>query len=290
MQLATPPQQNLEHAAHSILDPGSRAFYQSAMRALEQDGVPFLVGGAYSFAKYTGIERHTKDFDVFVRADDAQRALDSLARAGYLTDMAFPHWLGKAYCGDNFVDVIFGSGNGVAKVDDLWFTHATRSVVLDMPALLCPAEETIWSKAFVMERERYDGSDIAHLLLARAHDLDWSRLLRRFGPHWRLLLSYLTLFGFIYPAERDRIPRWLLDRLTAELLHESRIPPIDEKVCQGTLFSRAQFLVDIETWGYRDARLLLGAMSQHDIEHWTAAIDTEPPTEIVRPQCSQTVG
>ena len=30
--------------------------------------MPFLVGGAYAFARYTGIERHTKDFDVFVRA------------------------------------------------------------------------------------------------------------------------------------------------------------------------------------------------------------------------------
>ena len=29
--------------------------------------VPFLVGGAYAFAHYTGIVRHTKDLDLFVR-------------------------------------------------------------------------------------------------------------------------------------------------------------------------------------------------------------------------------
>ena len=272
---------------HTILDPESRAFYQSAMRALQQYGVPFLVGGAYSFSRYTGIERHTKDFDIFVRQEDAQPALDSLARAGYLTELTFPHWLGKAFCGESFVDVIYGSGNGVARVDDLWFTHSTKAVVLDMPALLCPVEETIWSKAFVMERERYDGADIAHLLRARAQELDWSRLLRRFGPHWRVLLNYLTLFGFIYPAERHFIPRWVMDRLIAELQHESRVPPPDEKVCQGTLFSRAQYLVDTEVWGYQDARLLLGAMSEREIEYWTAAIDSEPPTELVRPVVSE---
>jgi hypothetical protein len=26
----------------------------------------------------------------------------------------------------------------------------------------------IWSKAFVMERERYDGADVAHVILRRA--------------------------------------------------------------------------------------------------------------------------
>jgi hypothetical protein len=272
---------------YTILDPESRAFYQSAMRALQQDGVPFLVGGAYSFSRYTGIERHTKDFDIFLRQEDAQAALDSLARAGYLTELSFPHWLGKAFCGESYVDVIYGSGNGLARVDDLWFTHSTKAVVLDVPTLLCPVEETIWSKAFVMERERYDGADIAHLLRARAPKLDWSRLLRRFGPHWRLLLNYLVLFGFIYPAERDLIPRWVMDRLIAELQHESRIPPQDEKVCQGTLFSRAQYLVDTDVWGYQDARLLLGSMSEREIEYWTAAIDSEPPTELVRPVASE---
>lgn len=269
--------------SHSILDAESRAFYQSAMRALQQERVPYLVGGAYSFSRYTGIERHTKDFDVFVREADSGRALGALAAAGYLTELTFPHWLGKAFCGESFVDVIYGSGNGIARVDDQWFEHATQSVVLDIPTLLCPVEETIWSKAFVMERERYDGADIAHLLRARAKELDWSRLLRRFGPHWRVLLSYITLFGFVYPAERDYIPHWVLDRLVSELQHESRVPPPEEKICQGTLFSRAQYLVDVEGWGYQDARLRVGAMSPDDIERWTAAIDSEPPAELVRP-------
>jgi hypothetical protein len=58
-------------------------------------------------------------------------------------------------------------------------------------------EETIWSKAFVMERERYDGADIAHLLRASAERLDWHRLLERFDAHWPVLLSHLILFGFI---------------------------------------------------------------------------------------------
>ena len=61
--------------------------------------------------------------------------------------------------------------------------HGVPSVVLEVPVHLAAAEEMIWSKAFVMERERYDGADILHILRKSAREVDWVRLLRRFGPH-----------------------------------------------------------------------------------------------------------
>src|SRR5437763_1505759 len=80
-------------------------------------GVPFLVGGAYALNYYTGIVRHTKDFDFFVRPEDTERTLEALAaQQGLHTEMTFPHWLGKVYSGDEFCDVIFSSGNGVCRV------------------------------------------------------------------------------------------------------------------------------------------------------------------------------
>ena len=86
---------------------------------------------------------------------------------------------------------------------------------------LCPPEEMIWSKAMIMERERYDGADVAHLFRHCSGLLNWERLVRRFGGNWRVLLSHLILFGFIYPGERALIPaavmRELLNRLLAEL-------------------------------------------------------------------------
>src|SRR4051812_33998143 len=161
----------------TTLDPVSRDFYQSAIRYLEQAGVPFLVGGAYSYARHTWLERHTKDFDIFVQPRDCRTALMTLEAAGYSTELKFPHWLGKAFSGDNCIDVIFGSGNGVARVDDGWFAHAVEGEVFGHHVMLCPVEETIWSKAFVMERERYDGGDIAHLIRGSGREMDWQRLL-----------------------------------------------------------------------------------------------------------------
>jgi hypothetical protein len=64
----------------------------------------------------------------------------------------------------------------------------------------------------------------------------------------------------------------LLDRLQHEVHH----PPPAEQICQGTLLSRAQYLVDIERWGYRDARLRpTGLMTAAEIAQWTAAISEE---------------
>jgi hypothetical protein len=153
---------------------------------------------------------------------------------------------------------------------------------------LCPAEETIWSKAFVMERERYDGADIAHLIRAAGRQFDWPRLVGRFGSHYRVLLSHLILFGFVYPSERDIIPRHVLAGLLARLEHDESQPVDASSLCHGTLLSRAQYLVDIGPWGLGDPRAAAPSnMAASDIERWTAGIDHEMPTEVCRPTLSQ---
>jgi len=261
------------------LPPETLDFYRRAMTLLKEAQVPFLVGGAYAFARYTGIVRHTKDFDVFVRPRDFRRALDAFACAGYAVDATFPYWLGKAFHGDDFVDIIFGAGNGVARVDDVWFRHAAEDEVLGIQTLLIPAEEMIWSKAFIMERERFDGADVAHLFHCRSADLDWQRLLDRFGEHWRVLLTHLLLFGYIYPDDADRIPVRIMDSLLDQVKKETRIggpAGPDGRLCRGPLLSRSQYLVDVEEWGYRDAREEpVGPMGAADIAHWTAAAREE---------------
>ena len=204
--------------------------------------------------RYTGIARWTKDLDIFILPRDVEGALERLRAAGFETEVPYPHWLAKAYAARDFVDLIFSSGNGIAQVDDEWIQHGTPDTVLGVPVRLCPPEEMIWSKAFVAERERYDGADIAHLIRAGHDDLDWERLLRRFGERWRLLLSHLVLFEFVYPSEPAPRARALARRLARRLAEES--DPTDEvSVCQGTLLSRAQYLPDITLWGYADARL-----------------------------------
>ena len=235
-------------------DDTAHGVYREGLGALQWSGVPFLIGGAFALESYTGLVRRTKDLDVFVRPDHVEPLLAMLSNAGYCTEMRFPHWLAKAFKDDHFIDVIFGSGNGVCPVDELWFQHAAPATVLGVPVRLIPPEEMLWSKAFIMERERYDGGDIAHLLHARGKTLDWSRLLSRFNSHWRILFSHLILFGFIYPAHRLSVPQWLMEELMRRLQQEMTSLPANGRLCQGTLLSWSQYLIHVQQGDYEDAR------------------------------------
>jgi len=257
--------------------PNGEAFYRRVLHILDRQQIPFLIGGAYMLRRCSEILRDTKDLDVFVCRRDFNRALDVLASAGYQTEISFSHWLGKVFSGNFFVDLIFSSGNGICRVDDIWFEHALEGEVFGKPVKFCPPEEMIWSKSFVMERERYDGADIAHLLLCCAPGMDWQRLLQRFDTHWRVLLSHLILFGFVYPGERSLIPGWMIEDLSRRL-KEDRGRDEGTGLCQGTLLSREQYLDDIERWGYNDARLqpTTGGMTPEEVARWTApAVDQD---------------
>ncbi len=255
------------------LDPKTHAFYVRVLTTLQASGIPFLVGGTYAFKRYTGIARDTKDLDIFVRKSDWDRIFEIFNAIGYHTELSYPHWLGKIVCEDDFIDAIFNSANGNDEVDDVWFERAVEEEVFGVPVKICSAENIIRSKAFIMERERWDGADVAHLLSTCSEQLDWSHLIALFGSHWRVLLSHLILFGFIYPAERNRIPDWVMQDLLDRLRREMSIAPPKDRVCQGTLLSRAQYLVDVEDWGYEDARLSpRGNMTEEEIAHWTAPL------------------
>jgi hypothetical protein len=257
---------------HSLVETPSREFYRQAMEVLSHAHIPFLVGGAFAFVHQAGIDRSTKDLDIFVRPGDVQRLLRASTDAGYEADLVFSHWLAKIRAPSGFIDVIFSSGNGVAVVDEQWFEHATERDVLGVRVMVAPPEESLWSKAFVMERERYDGADVAHILLAVGDKLDWPRLIDRFGVHWRVLLSHLILFGFIYPSERSKVPADVIEQLTKRLAQETHSPEPQEAVCYGTLLSWSQYLGDVLGGSFRDARIRPhGNLTAEEVARWTSA-------------------
>jgi hypothetical protein len=269
--VAPTPQQPQPQTVFDHLPTPTRDFYLHAMDILDRAKVPYLVGGAYSLAYYAGIVRHTKDFDVFVRPSQVKNALIAFEQQGYRTEYTHPHWVAKAFDHDekdpDFVDFIYGSGNGLTAVDDEWFKHAVAGEVFGRKVQLCPAEEIIWSKAFIMERNRFDGADVAHLIQARADKLDWPRLLQRFKTHERVLLAHLLLFGYVYPSQKARVPQRVIDELIEEVRSETAT---GDAVCRGTFLSWNQYLPDIRERGYEDARLQpRGPLTQEQINRWT---------------------
>jgi len=254
-------------------DADTAAFYRHVLGLLNGTALPYLVGGAYALNRYTGINRHTRDLDVFIRRSDYESISAALAQAGYETELTFPHWLGKIHANGVYIDLIFSSGNAIAEVDDAWFAFSVPADVLGIPTKICPVEEMIWSKAFIMERERFDGADVIHLLRACGERLDWQRLFRRFEPHWRILLAHLVMFGFVYPADRGVVPAAIMDELIERLRRETHSPAPNHDLCLGTLLSREQYLSDIDAQGLQDGRIIpVGNMTNDDVSVWTQAI------------------
>ena len=229
--------------------------HRRGLALLQDAGLSPMVGGAYALRTHTGIWRDTKDLDLFIRRERVQDALDLLERHGFRTELTDPMWIGKAFAGPYFIDLIFSSGNGIAGVDEQWERRAARAEVLGRQALIVPAEEMIWQKAFIQERERFDGADIHHLLRCKGAAFDWRHILDRFADHWPVLLGHLVTFRFAFPSDKMQIPAWVMKELIGRLDKQEDERTLCERVCRGSLLSRQQYLHEMEQEGYADARI-----------------------------------
>jgi hypothetical protein len=234
-----------------------RDVYKRALEALNAAGVPNIVAGAYAIYEHTGLYRKTKDLDLFVEPSTVVAAARALREAGFVTRLEDSHWLAKATMGDHFVDVIYGMGNGVARIDEEWIRHSKPGILAAIPVRFAPAEEMIWHRLFIGERHRHDMSDVLHLILCVGDTLDWERLVRRTGPHWPLLLAQLLTFSYVYPGYRGNIPQQVFDELLDRARSMPGSDPADADLTRGPLLSQFSFTIDVREWGFVDPRAAL---------------------------------
>ena len=108
------------------------------------------------------------------------------------------------------------------------------------------------ARLFLQDRYRYDGADVAHVILKKHDQIDWKRLLNAVELYWEVLLIHILNFRFIYPTERDLIPRWLFDELLDRLHAQAELPAANIRVCRGRLLSPRDYVTDISEWGFAD--------------------------------------
>lgn len=229
------------------------AFYQKVLAILNASDIDFMIGGSFAVFEYTDTFRQTKDMDIYCRPADYPAILKLFAAEGYETQLTDVRWLAKVFDRDkNFIDIIFDTVNNICKVDDTWFANGRHALVCDMEVKLIGPEELLWGKMYVMNRERYDGADVNHLLLKQGRNLDWERLSELMEPNWHLLLSNLLLFQFVYPSDyADILPRELFDRLIERAKEQYDLPRPVERICRGPLIDQTQYQVDIKEWDYK---------------------------------------
>ena len=248
MQPLTPPETNLYPPPAA-----AEQFYAECIALLAQSEIPFLLSGTYALACYTGVTRPTKDVDVFAKAGDSLRILSYFKEHDFDVQVVDERWLARVVRGEMFMDVIFNMPTASTHVTDDWFDNAPRAQLFDTIVRLVPPTEFVWSKIFVQDRYRYDGADVAHMILKRHDEIDWRRLLSHMELYWEVLLIALLNFRFIYPSERHVVPRWLMDELLERLRDQYDVKGPGKKVCRGRIFSPRDYAVDVDHWGFSDA-------------------------------------
>jgi hypothetical protein len=78
-------------------------------------------------------------------------------------------------------------------------------------------------------------------------------LIDRLGTHIEMLHIHFLLFVYLYPGQRDLIPEWVASEVS-ERAHEARERKLPENAFRGLALDPVAFAVDIERWGFFDAR------------------------------------
>ena len=121
--------------------------YQPALQAMAQGGIPFLLGGAFGLAAYTGRWRNTKDLDFFVMPAQHEAFVDALLKAGFVDYYeTLPYdrgWIFRAVHTGVIVDIIWDTPNRRSQVDEAWIAHAPHIELRGESLLAVPSEELL---------------------------------------------------------------------------------------------------------------------------------------------------
>ena len=177
---------------------------------LERAGIPFAFMGGLASTTH-GRPRWTHDVDVFVKPQDALRALDALKVADYTTERTDEAWLYKAFKDNVMVDIIFKSRGSIYFDDEMF----RRSVIGDFrgtPVRFVPPEDLVVIKAAVADecgpRHWHDA-----LSILMSSKIDWEYLLFRARSSPRRVLSLL-----MYAQSDDlMVPNRVIRRLFHDL-------------------------------------------------------------------------
>lgn len=204
--------------------------YAPVLRTATEQGLRFAIGGGIAFSVYSGQRRNTKDLDLFLLPEQHRSFMEIMAGNGFCEYLEVPYdptWSFRGECQGFIMDVLWGMLNDRAPMDDAWVERGLPVTVHGMELRLLPPEELIWSKVYILHRDRCDWPDILAILLARGAQLDWPHLLARLGEDAAVLGSILQLFRWLCPGGAARLPSWLWHQVGLAAQQEEDGPPVD---------------------------------------------------------------
>jgi hypothetical protein len=185
------------------------AVYKPVLKHAHDAHLRFALGGGLAFSFYSRMWRNTKDMDLFVLPRDREIAIGILNQLGfsdYFDQTQYDRsWIYRGFRDGVIVDIIWQMANHRAEVDERWL-DGPRLDIDGMPLRAIPAEELIFAKLYVMQRERCDWPDLLNLLFARGAEVDWNHVRHRLGDDLPLLAGLLHVFAWLCPERAAQLP------------------------------------------------------------------------------------
>lgn len=178
---------------------------REALDVLERAAIPHALMGGLAIAVLSR-PRWTHDVDIFLRPDDARRALEAYEQAGFEVEETNPMWLFKAWKNGVLVDLIFQSHG--TYFDDEMLRRSIETAFKGERVRVLPPEDLIVIKVSAFaEHAGYHWFDA--LALLATSEIDWDYLLFRSRRAVRGVLSLLAYAQ----AEDIAVPDSIVERL-----------------------------------------------------------------------------
>lgn len=200
----------------NLVPPEQWMVYAGFMAEAAKRNIPFAVGGGLAISAYTGCVRNTKDLDLFILERDSQEAIQitrELGLAEYLEVPYDPTWSYRSSREGYILDFLWRMLNGRSSVTPRWLSEGWELTVRGVNFRLLPVEELIWSKLYIVRRDRSDWPDLLSLLYRHGAQLDWEHLFDCLEADALVLGGVVNLFRWLCPGVACRFPEFVWSRL-----------------------------------------------------------------------------
>ena len=144
--------------------------------ALRENGVDYMLGGGLAIWARGGplTDHHV---DLFLREEDADRALQVLTEAGFRPERPPEHWLYKAWDGSNLVDLVFHPAGG--PIGDEHFARATELEVSAQRTLVASIDDVLVTKLLAISEQEPDFRAVLEISRAVREQVNWKSVAQR---------------------------------------------------------------------------------------------------------------
>jgi Nucleotidyl transferase of unknown function (DUF2204) len=162
-----------------------------SVSALKEADIAFMLGGSLACWARGGPES-TNDLDLFVKPEDAERALEVLVAAGMRAERPPEDWLLKAWDGEVLIDLIFDPLS--LDIDDTLLEQGEHMSVFSIDMRVMRLEDVFATKLMSLNDHYLDYAALLRMSRAVREQVNWGEVRTRTAesPYARAFFSLLA--------------------------------------------------------------------------------------------------